>query len=134
MRFVCAVSMVIDHYCRNEERPYAGDKCWLTFTFSPSARNELDYLSGVLGLADEIHFVTYDEYGLPVATPEVYTYRNDPTSVLYRVYNQFYLFSFFPMWYRIRNVAAISPVCRRPVIRSITGNFIYCWTLRWCWL
>lgn len=95
MRFVCAVSMVIDHYCRNEERPYAGDKCWLTFTFSPSARNELDYLSGVLGLADEIHFVTYDEYGLPVATPEVYTYRNDPTSVLYRVYNQFYLFSFF---------------------------------------
>lgn len=95
MQFVRSVSMVIDNYCRDGIKPYEEENCWLTFTFSPAVREELSFLSGVMELSDEVHLAAYDEYGLPVASPEVYTYRNDPTPVLRRMFNQFYLFSFF---------------------------------------
>lgn len=94
MQFVRSVSMVIDHYCVDGIRPYEGEKCRLTFTFSPEARDELDFLSGVMGLADEVNLAGYDEYGIPCMPIVRYTHENDPTPVLRRVVNQFYLFSF----------------------------------------
>lgn len=94
MQFVRSVSMVIDHYCKDNIRPYAGDKCWLTFTFAPTATRELNYLSGIIGLVDEVQFTAYNEFGFPVAAPQVYTYRNDPTPVLHQSFDQLYLFSF----------------------------------------
>lgn len=94
MQFVRSVSMVIDHYCVDGERLYAGEKCRLTFTFAPEARRELDFLSGVMSLADEVDLAAYDEYGLPVSPVSRYTSVNDPAPLLSRVFNQFYLFSF----------------------------------------
>lgn len=94
MRFVRSVSMVIDHFCIEGERLYKGEKCRLTFTFAPEAREELDFLSGVMDLSDEVNIAVYDEYGLPVSPVLRYTVTNDPASLLSRVFNQFYLFSF----------------------------------------
>lgn len=94
MQFVRSVSMVIDCYCVDGVRPYEGEKCRLIFTFSPQARRELDFLSGVIRLADEVYLAEYDEYGIPYTPVMRYTGANDPTPVLRRVVNQFYLFSF----------------------------------------
>lgn len=93
MQFVRSVSMVIDNFCIEGIRPYEGDHCRLTFTFSSGAKEHLNYLSGVIAMADEVHFADYDEYGFPLRQPEVYTRHNDPTPLLYQVLDQFYLFS-----------------------------------------
>lgn len=93
IRFVQSVSMVIDYYCVKGERIYEGKKCRLTFTFSPEARKELDFLSGVIGLVDEVNLGVYDESGFPLTPIQGYTRENDPASMVARIRNQYYLFS-----------------------------------------
>lgn len=91
LRFIQSVSIVMDAYEVNGNRMYEGDKCSLTITFSPEARQEMNYVSGILEYADAVYFARYDAWGVPDGRVEKVDRFSDPTSVLYRIRNQLYL-------------------------------------------
>ena len=91
MRFVKSVSMVIDAYEQDGVRLYEGEKCIYTITFSPEAKGEMNYISGLLEFVDAVYFASYNEYGLLEGKAEELTRLTDPTSLLTRIANQFYL-------------------------------------------
>lgn len=91
IRFIKSVSMVVDAYEIDGVRPYEGDQCVLTITFSPEAKNEMNFISGLLEFTDAVYFARYDEYGLLNGTSEKVVRFTDPTSLWMRIRNQFYL-------------------------------------------
>lgn len=94
IRFVKSVSMVIDAFETDGKRPYEGDNCLFTLTFSPEAREEMDYISGLLEFTDAVYFARYSEFGFLEAPSQKVDRFSDPSSLLVRMCNQFYLLRF----------------------------------------
>lgn len=101
MQFVKSVSMVIDSLqVEDGVRPYTGDRCMLYITFATEARRELNFLSGVAVFVDEIYFADYNEYGVVETPYYVLNTKNDPTQLMVKLFNQFYLFH---PWHRAQS-------------------------------
>lgn len=93
VQFIKSVSMVIDSMqLESGTRPYAGDRCMLYVTLGTEARYELNYLSGIAVFVDEIYFTDYNEFGVTEEPWYILNTQNDPTQLITRLGNQFYLF------------------------------------------
>lgn len=92
-RFVKSVSMVIDSLCVDGGRfPYAGENCMLYFTLPTSAAGESSFLSGITKFVDNIYFSDYNEYGIATSVAGTLNRENDPTLLVVKLLNEFYLF------------------------------------------
>lgn len=94
LQFIKSASMIIDSLCVDGETlPYTGDRCILSLTLPTKAAGEMNFLSGVTTFVDDIYFIDYDEYGIPIASAGALNRGNDPALLATKLFNQFYLFN-----------------------------------------
>lgn len=92
-QFMKSVSMIIDSLCvGGGTYPYAGSNCMLYITLPTEGVQKMNFLSGITKFVDHIYFADYDEYGVAVATAGTLDRTNDPTQLVVKLFNEFYLF------------------------------------------
>lgn len=120
-QFMKSVSMIIDSLCTGGTYPYAGSNCMLYITLPTQGVEEMNFLSGITKFVDRIYFADYNEYGVAVATAEPLTSGNDPTQLVVKLFNEFYLFD-------LDNKSRTGEVCCRDIAALAQADYdIFQW-------